>query len=299
MTAARPRRSLLYMPASNARALEKAKALLADGVIFDLEDAVAPEQKLAARTAAVSAAQSGGYGRREVLIRVNGLTTEWADGDLAAVAQSGADGIVLPKVSRAEDLEAAAQRLRQAGAPRTLSLWAMIETPRGVQAVDAIADVNQKLEFPRLSGIILGTADLAKELRCHHPADRAPMLYALSRCVLAARASAVAVIDGPHFHLEDEAGLAAACQQGRALGFDGKSLIHPKQIAIANAAYRPSVEELASAQRIVAAFQQARSEGRGIITVEGRLIEALHVQQAARLLAEAAIIQQLEESATT
>lgn len=299
MTATRPRRSLLYMPASNPRALEKAKALLADGFIFDLEDAVAPEQKPAARSAAVQAARSGSYGAREVLIRVNGLGTEWAEADLAAVAQSGADGVVLPKVSSAADIDVAARVLWRAGAPSTLALWAMIETPRGVQAVDAIADGNPTEGTPKLAGIIIGTADLAKELRCHHPADRAPMLYALSRCVLAARASGISVIDGPHFQLDDEEGLTASCQQGRALGFDGRSLIHPKQIAIANAAYSPRAEELSSAQRIVAAYQQARSEGRGIVTVEGRLIEALHVQQAERLLREAALISQLAESVKT
>lgn len=299
MSATRPRRSLLYMPASNPRALEKAKALLADGFIFDLEDAVAPDQKPAARSAAVQAAQSGSYGAREVLIRVNGLGTQWAEADLAAVAQSGADGVVLPKVSSAADIEVAARILLRSGAPSTLALWAMIETPRGVQAVDAIADGNQTQGIPKLAGIIIGTADLAKELRCHHPVDRAPMLYALSRCVLAARASGISVIDGPHFHLDDEEGLTASCQQGRALGFDGRSLIHPKQIAIANAAYSPSADELSSAQRIVAAYQQARSEGRGIVTVEGRLIEALHVQQAERLLREAALISQLAESVKT
>lgn len=288
MSAVRPRRSLLYMPASNPRALEKAKALLADGFIFDLEDAVAPERKLAARDAAVLAAQSRSYGQREVLIRVNGLETQWAEADLAAVASSGADGVVLPKVSSAADIEHAAALLARSGAPSSLALWAMIETPRGVQSVDAIADVRHRQTSHCLAGIIVGTADLAKELRCQSAVDRAPLLYALSRCVLAARASGIAVIDGPHFDLEDEAGLRASCLQGRALGFDGKSLIHPKQIAPVNEAYRPSTEELASAQRIVAAYQQAQSEARGVITVDGRMIEALHVRQAERVLAEAA-----------
>jgi citrate lyase subunit beta/citryl-CoA lyase len=285
---------MLYMPASNPRALEKAKTIPADGVIFDLEDAVAPDAKLVARAAAVQAVASRAYGRREVLIRVNALDTPWAAEDLAAVATSGADAVVLPKVNSARDVQEAVRLLTRAGAPDHLLVWAMAETPKGVLAAAEIAGVNAHLPAPRLAGLAVGTADLAKDLRCAHPADRWPMLYALQHCVLAARAHGVLILDGVHVDLEDDAGLAAACQQGRALGFDGKTLIHPKQVPIANAAFAPTPEEVDRARRLVAAHQEAMAAGKGVTLLDGRLVEVLHVQEAQRLLDQAALIAAME-----
>ncbi len=281
----RPRRSALYMPASNARALEKAKTLAADTVIFDLEDAVAPDAKTSARAAAVAAVKGGGYGAREILIRVNALDTPWAADDIAAAALSGADGIVVPKVGSADGVRRASQQLGDARAPDAFSLWAMIETPRGVLAVQDIAAADS-----RLAGLIVGTADLAKDLQCAHPADRWPMLQALQMCVLAARAYDLAVLDGVHLEIADMGAFDAACHQGRALGFDGKTLIHPSQIAGANAAFGPSEEELARARRIVAAHDAAAAQGHGVTLLDGRLVESLHVKEAERLLAQADLI---------
>jgi citrate lyase subunit beta/citryl-CoA lyase len=286
----RPRRSMLYMPASNQRALDKAKTVAADGLIFDLEDAVAPDAKLGARRAAVAAAATRAYGKREVLIRANGLDTAWAEADLAAIAVSAAAGAVLPKVSHPDDVRRADTLVRAAGATDDFRLWAMIETSRGVLAAAAIAAAS-----PRLVGLIVGTADLAKDLHCAHPADRAPLLYALQHCVLAARAHGLAILDGIHIDLEDEAGFAAACAQGRALGFDGKTLIHPKQIAIANETFAPSAAERAQALRVVAAHQEAAAKGQGVTLLDGRLVEVLHVQEAQRLLAQAELIASLAQ----
>ncbi len=278
-----PRRSALYMPASNARALEKAKTIAADVLIFDLEDAVAPEAKAQARAAAVAAVKGGGYGAREILIRANGLETPWCAEDLAAVASSGAHGAVLPKVSSAADVKHADAMLD--GAPKGLALWAMIETPRGVLNAGEIAAAS-----PRLAGLIVGTADLAKDLHCAHPSDRWPMLTALQMCVLAARAQGRAVLDGVHLDLADVSGFDAACRQGRDLGFDGKTLIHPSQVAGANAAFSPGADELARARKIVAAHAAAAAQGQGVTLLEGRLVEALHVREAKRLLARADLI---------
>jgi citrate lyase subunit beta/citryl-CoA lyase len=288
----RPRRSVIYMPSSNARALEKAKTLSADGLIFDLEDAVAPDMKIKSRTAAISAALSGAYGKREVLIRANGLDTPWGSDDIAAAASSGADGVVLPKVNSPGDVRRADEMLRSAGAPDALALWAMIETPAGVIAAANIAAAN-----PRLSGLIVGTADLSKDLHCAHPADRGSMLLALQMCVLAARANDLFVLDGVHIDLDDEQGFEAVCRQGKALGFDGKTLIHPKQIDAANSVFRPSANEVRRAHRLVEAHKEALATGKGITLVEGRLVESLHVREAERLIAEADMISNLEKSA--
>ena len=281
----RPRRSLLYMPASNARALEKARTLAADTLIFDLEDAVAPDAKADARAAAVAAAATKSYGPREILIRVNGLDTVWAEGDLSAAGASVADGVVLPKVSSPEDITRAEAALNAAGARADFAIWAMMETPRGVLCADRIAGASA-----RLAGFIIGTNDLAKDLHSAHPADRAPMLYALQRCVMVARAYGLSAIDGVHMNIEDEASLVAACKQGRDLGFDGKSLIHPKQSAAANAAFAPSPDEIAQAERIVAAYRQAAAKGSGVAVLDGHLVEALHAGAAERLLAQARAI---------
>ncbi len=286
----RPRRSMIYMPASNARALEKAKSLPADGLIFDLEDAVAPDAKLEARASAVEAARSKAYGAREVLIRVNGLDTPWGAGDIEAVAGSGANGIVFPKVNDAADISRADEALRAAGAPDTFGLWAMIESPQGVLAAANIAKAS-----PRLIGFIVGTADLAKDLHCAHPTDRWPMLTALQMCVMAARANGLVALDGIHVDLADEAGLELACRQGKDLGFDGKSLIHPKQIPVANTIFAPSAAEVERAHRLVEAHKEALAAGKGITVVDGRLVEALHVREAERLLAAAQMISNLEQ----
>jgi len=295
----RPRRSMLYMPASNARALEKARMLPADGFIFDLEDAVAPDAKNMARDAAVAAAKSRAYGAREVLIRVNALDTSWSAADIAAVATSGADGMVLPKVNGPADVRAAADMLAAAGAPESLRIWSMMETPRGILAADQVAAANESLKVPRLAGFLVGTADLAKDLRCAHPADRAPMLYALQRCIMAARAYGLSILDGVHVDLDDEAGLADACRQGRALGFDGKTLIHPKQVPVANTAFAPSPQELEHARRLVAVHKEAAAQGKGVAVLDGKLVESLHVVAAERLMAQAEMIAVLERNASS
>lgn len=281
----RLRRSLLYMPASNARALDKARTLAVDGLIFDLEDAVAPDAKTEARNSAIAAAKSRSYGKREVLIRINGLDTAWFKDDLTAVAACGADGVVVPKINSADDVRLVDNVLSASGAPATFAIWPMMETPRGILAATEIAKAS-----PRVAGFLIGTADLAKDLRCAHPADRAPMLYAMQQCILVARAHDLFILDGIHLDLDDDAGFLAACQQGRALGFDGKTLIHPKQIAGANGAFAPSAAEVARARRVVAAHREAAAQGKGVTVLDGRLVEVLHVREAERLLARAEVI---------
>lgn len=276
----RPRRSLLYVPGSNPRALDKARTLDADGLILDLEDAVAPDAKVAARERVVAAVSAGGWGPREVLVRANAAETPWGADDLAALAGSGADGIVLSKVERPETVKAAEAALVAGGAPDSLRLWCMVETPLGVLNSAAVAGSSA-----RLAGLILGTSDLAKDLRAAHEPGRQPLLTALGLCLLAGRAHGLAVIDGVHLDLEDEAGLAESCRQGAALGFDGKSLIHPKTIAAANAAFAPSTETVETALRVIAAHAAAVQAGQGVTVVDGRLVEALHVSDAERVLA--------------
>jgi citrate lyase subunit beta / citryl-CoA lyase len=272
----RLRRSALFMPASNARALERARGLAADVVIFDLEDAVAPEAKATARAAAVSAASSGAYGPREILIRVNAWGSDHAEADLRAAALSGADGVLLPKVEDARTVIDAAALL----APTALRLWCMIETPRGVLAAAAIAAAH-----PRMAGLVVGTNDLAADLALPPDSDRLGLITALSLIVLAARAHGLAVLDGVHPDVTDEAGFEAACRQGRRLGFDGKTLIHPRTIETANRVFGPSTEALAQARRVVAAFAEAAGRGEAVTLLDGRLVEALHVAEAQRLLA--------------
>lgn len=273
--ALRPRRSLLYVPASNARALEKARTLAADGFIVDLEDAVLPDAKPAAREAAAALVRAGGFGDRELIVRINALDTPWAKDDLAALAEAQAPAILLPKVSQPADLRSAASALSSVS-----RLWAMMETAASILWAREIAAFGAPL-----AGFVVGTNDLSKELRCAHPADRAPMRTALQTCVLAARAFGLAAIDGVHIDLEDEHGFAESCRQSRAIGFDGRSLIHPKQIAGANAAYAPSDEEVERARRIVAGHRQAVAEGKAVVVVDGRLVEFLHVREAERVLA--------------
>ena len=284
MPQVRPRRSVLYMPGSNARALEKARTLPADGLILDLEDAVAPAAKQEARALVVAALAAGGYGHRETVVRVNGAATPWGADDLAAAARSGADAVLLPKVERAEDVRAAERALDAAGAPPSLRLWCMIETPRGVLAVAEIAAAT-----PRLACLVAGTSDLVKDLRARHTPGRAEVLASLSLVVLAARANGLAALDGVHLDLGDDAGFEAACAQGRELGFDGKTLIHPRTIDAANRAFAPGADEVEAARRIISAHAEADRAGSGVVVVDGRLVEALHVEAARRTveLAEA------------
>jgi len=275
----RPRRSVLYMPGSNLRALEKARGLAADGLIFDLEDAVAPDAKADARVRVVAALAAGGYGGKELIIRVNGLNTRWGYEDLQAAAGSGADAVLLPKVEGAEGVRQAEMILDAAGAPPTLRLWCMMETPMAILAAREIAGATA-----RLGALVMGTSDLAKDLSASHTRERLPMLTSLGLCLLAARAFGLAALDGVHLDLGDDEGFAAACRQGVELGFDGKTLIHPRTIDAANAIFAPSPAELEDAQRIIAAHRQAMAEGRAVVVVDGRLVEALHIEQARRLL---------------
>ncbi len=284
----RPRRSVLYMPGSNPRALAKARTLPADCLILDLEDAVAPDAKEIARQQVVSAVREGGYGAREVILRVNGLETEWGAADVEAIARAGADAILFPKIEAPEQVDAAVAALEEAGAPGDLPLWFMAETPRSILHIDAIAGAH-----PRLAVIVMGTSDLAKETRARHTADRVGFIAALNLCVTAARAHGLDVLDGVHLDLNDEEGLKASCRQGRDMGFDGKTLIHPKQIAAANEAFAPTPSELETARTVIAGWNAARAEGKGVVVVNGRLIENLHVEEAHRTLALAETIEKL------
>lgn len=277
---ARPRRSVLYLPGSNARALEKARELPVDALILDLEDAVAPEAKEAARQMVAEAVRAGGFDHREVVVRVNGLDTPWGLADVLAMARIGADALLFPKIQSPEDVRAAVAALDRAGAPGSLPVWIMAETPRCILDIDAIASASH-----RLGCIVAGTSDLTRELRARHTASRDSVYTALSLIVLAARAHGLDVLDGVHLDLNDAAGFAFTCEQGRNMGFDGKTLIHPKQIEIANRAFAPTESELDLARKVATAWQEARAAGKGICVVENRLIEKLHVEEFERLLA--------------
>jgi citrate lyase subunit beta / citryl-CoA lyase len=281
----RPRRSVLFMPGSNPRALEKARALPADGLIFDLEDAVAPEAKETARAAIAAAVNAGGYAPRELVLRVNPIDTVWGHADLAAAATLPINAVLLPKVENAERVRLTLDLLDASGAPPELAVWCMIETPLGVLAAADIAAAS-----PLIGALVLGTSDLANDLHARPTRDRLPLLTALGLVLLAARAHGKAVLDGVHLDLADADGFAAACRQGRELGFDGKTLIHPDQIAPANAIFAPSTGEVARAERLIAAYAEATASGKGAARFEGRLIEALHVEEAQRTLALAAAI---------
>lgn len=285
----RPRRSVLYVPGSNPRALKKARTLPADALILDLEDAVAPEAKEAARRQIADALAAGGYGGRELLVRVNGLDTQWGHDDVASVTGSGADGILLPKVESAETVRQLEEYLAACDAPAAMAIWCMIETPLGVLHAEEIAWASH-----RLGGLVMGTSDLAKDLHCLHTPDRLPIVTSLSLCMLAARAHGLAILDGVHLDLADDAGFAAACRQGLEFGFDGKTLIHPRTIDTANEIFAPSADELDWSERIIAAHAEAIEAGLGVVVVDGRLIENLHVENARRILSLAAMIGELE-----
>jgi len=291
--AVRPRRSVLFVPGSNARAIAKARELAADVLVFDLEDSVAPAAKPDARAAIAAALAAGGYGGRELAVRVNALATPWGRDDLAAAARWPVDAVLLPKVESAAPVHDAERFLRSGGARARVALWCMLETPRGILRAEAIAAAS-----PRVAALVMGTEDLAKDLRAEPGRDRLPLLLALELGLLAARAYGLAAIDGIHADLDDDDGFAASCRQGRALGFDGKSLIHPKTIAAANAAFAPSAAALAWARRVIDAHAAAVAAGSGVTLLDGRLIEHLHVAEAERVLALAAAIAALEPPAT-
>lgn len=273
----RPRRSALYLPASNARAVDKARSLPCDVVILDLEDAVAPEAKAEARAGAVAAVTAGGFGRREVVIRVNGLDTPWGAEDMAAAAKARPDAVLVPKVSTPEDLSAARTRLGD-----HLPIWAMIETCAAMFRLEALGVESVNVG---VAAWVIGSNDLAKEMRCALTVDREPLLAALSLSLMAARAHRLAILDGVYNEIGDAEGLARQCAQAAAFGFDGKSLIHPTQVEAANAAFTPDPTAVAWARTVVGAFEQPENASKGVLKVEGRMVERLHFAEARRLLA--------------
>jgi citrate lyase subunit beta / citryl-CoA lyase len=286
--ALRPRRSVLYMPGANERALEKAQSIPADALILDLEDAVAPNAKDEARDRVCAAASSGAYGRREVAIRANGIGTPWHDADLKAVAASGPAAVVVPKINSAADVHQIERALESGGAPGHTRIWAMLETPVAMLRAEEICGASE-----RLAVLVMGTNDLAKELRASHVPGRQPLLSGLGLCLLAARAHGKVILDGVYNDIKDDAGFAAECQQGREMGFDGKTLIHPSQVDPCNEAYAPTADEVERAERIITAFEEAEADGRGVVTVDGRMIENLHVEEARRVLAISEAIAEL------
>lgn len=287
----RPRRSVLYMPGANERALEKAKTLSADVLILDLEDAVAPDAKAEARERVCEAVAARGYGKRELTIRANGIDTKWHRDDLVAIAQAGPDAVVVPKINSAADVHSIEAALEASGAPDHTMIWAMLETPIAMLRVEEIATASE-----RLTVFVMGTNDLAKELHAEHVPGRHPLLFGLSRCLLATRMAGKVILDGVFNDIKDETGFEAECVQGRQMGFDGKTLIHPNQLAACNRVFAPSETEIERAHRIIAAFERARAEGRGVVTVDGRLIENLHVEEARQVLALAEAISNFRDS---
>jgi len=278
----RPRRSCLYMPGANARALEKAASLPADTLILDLEDAVAPDSKEQARSVIMATVSSRPYGNREVIIRINGLNTPWGHDDLAMAAKAGADGILVPKVVSAQQVEELDTALSRADAAADMGLWVMIEMPLAILNIRDIAAASQT---SRLSAVVMGTNDLAKEMNAIATADRAAFQVALALTVMAARAYGLTAVDGVYNDFRDEAGLIAECEQGRTMGFDGKTLIHPAQLEATNRVYSPDPAEIAEARAIIEAFELPENAGKGVITLEGKMVELLHLEQANRLVA--------------
>jgi len=290
----RPRRSVLYMPGSNARALEKGRSLAADALILDLEDAVNPDAKDLARVQILEAVSQGGYGMREIIVRVNGLDTPWGADDLKTFATAPIDAILLPKMEHAGQACRAEEILEEAGAPDGLAIWCMIETPRGVLHAEEVTGAT-----PRIGALVMGTADLAKGLHCAHTPNRMPMIASLEICMLAARAAGIAIMDGVHLDLNDEAGFVQACHQGRNFGFDGKTLIHPKTIQAANDIFAPSDDEIEWSRIIIEAHAEAKKKGEGVVVVNGKLVESLHVEDAKRLVALMEAIEQIEAGQET
>jgi citrate lyase subunit beta/citryl-CoA lyase len=286
----RPHRSLLYMPGSNARALEKAKTLDADALIMDLEDSVSPEAKAKARELVVQACQAannGDYGNKIICIRANALDTQWGEDDLKAAAAANPDAVLLSKVNNAADVKAAERVLTAAGLTEKTALWVMMETPLSILHAEEIAASS-----PRMGAFVLGTSDLVKDLHAHHTTMRLPVIASLNFCVLAARAYGLEVLDGVYLHLNDPEGFEQSCLQGLEMGFDGKTLIHPKQLEATNRVFAPSPEDIELSKRIIKAHGQAAAEGKGVVVVDGSLIENLHVQNAQRIVALAQSIEQ-------
>ena len=290
----RPRRSVLYVPGANPKALAKAASLPADGLIFDLEDAVLPEAKPAARAAVIERVAAGGFGHREIVIRVNGLDTEWGTDDLRAAAASGAHGVLLPKVDGPDTVIEAVSLLERHHAPAKLKIWVMAETPRGVLALERIAASSK-----RLAVIVMGTADLAKALRLAEDPQRTGLLAALSHCILAARAQGLDILDGVFTDIGDHPGFRTACQQGKALGFDGKSLIHPGQIDCANEIFGIPEAQAEAARELLSVWEAAAASGSGIAVMQGRMIERLHAEEAQRVLTLHQAIKQRGDTPTT
>lgn len=277
---AKPRRSVLYMPGSNARALEKGRSLDADVLILDLEDSVAPDAKDTGRSQIADALAEGGFGNKEITVRINPLDTDWGAADVDAMAAVLCDALVLPKVDSADMVLELSAKMDAAGAPAEMGIWCMIETPQGVLDAHEIASAH-----PRAGCLVMGLNDLAKDLRCRHTVDRLPFVFSLSKCVLAARAAGISVLDGAYMDLNDEEGFRASCEQGRDLGMDGKTLIHPKTIDAANEVFAPTSDELAWAEKIIGTHAEAVEAGKGVVVVDGKLIENLHVAEAKRLMA--------------
>lgn len=285
----KPRRSILYMPGSNARALEKGRTLAADGLILDLEDAVAPDVKETARQQIRDALSQGGYGKREMIVRVNAMDTPWGLDDLNAAATMGADAVLLPKVESAGAVHQAEEIIATAGAPDDLAIWCMMETPLGMLHAEEIAHSSH-----RVGALVMGTSDLAKDLQCAHTPERLPFMTSLGICILAARAAGIVILDGVHLNLNDDGGFEYSCKQGAELGFDGKTLIHPNTIDAANKAFSPPPEIIEWSKKIIAAHTEASAEGRGVVVVDGKLIENLHVMNAERLVVMAEAIENME-----
>lgn len=289
MMSIRPRRSVLYMPATNARAMEKAKALKADVIIFDMEDSVSPEAKAEARDAACDAVRAGGYGMREVVIRVNELESEWGIDDIAAAAVSGADAILVPKIYHPDDIKEIVKIMKAAGAPDDMPLWLMMETPAAILRADAIAGAHENIEC-----LVVGSNDLISELQAQHSSDRLAILTSLSMTVIAARTNGLMVLDSVYNDFSDADGFKAECEQGRILGFDGKTLIHPSQIDAANGAFAPDEDALSLAERQIEVFETAKAKGEAVAVLDGQMVEGLHVSEAYRLLALQEVIKVLE-----
>lgn len=286
-TLLRPRRSVLYMPGANERALEKAKGIDADALILDLEDAVAPDAKVEARERVCAAVRSGEYGHRELAIRVNGIGTQWHDDDLAAAAQAGPDAVLVPKVNSAEEVLALVAALERHGAPANTQLWAMIETPIAILHAEQIATAHE-----RLTVFVMGTNDLVNDSHALHVPGRAPLVPSLTWALLAVRAAGKVVLDGVFNDVKNAEGFEAEARQGREMGFDGKTLVHPSQVEPANAAFGPSEQDVEDARGLIAAFEEAQAEGRGVATFKGKMVESLHVRDAQRILAFHEALQQ-------
>lgn len=293
----RPRRSVLYMPGSNERALEKAKSIGADALILDLEDAVAPDAKVEARGKVCEAVREGGYGAREVIVRINGLETEWGREDLKAVVSAGPDGLLVPKISTADDVREYDSLLSEAGANEDLALWAMMETSLAMLNARDIAAVSAE-KGSRLTTWVMGTNDLVKEIGAAHTSDRTPLLTSLSLCVLAARAYGLVILDGVYNDIANEEGFKAICVQALELGFDGKTLIHPSQVEPCNDIFRPSADSVAFAQAVLEAFAMTENQNKGVLKVEGQMVELLHAEIARKTVAIAEAIEALEATIT-